>query len=207
MGNELWDRHRDRLDVLVLPLLWIADLSASPGHDCALPVHGVRSEESLPNDLNGFRFESGLFKERATRSRTKVLLLNTYDDRYLYRALQAGASGFLLKSMPTEELLGAIRIAARGEALIAPSVTRRLVRKLAAGIAPPTQAPGLERLTTREHEILLWLGKGAANAEIAQALHISDKTVKSHVSRILAKLCLRDRMQAVVYVYQNGLAE
>jgi DNA-binding NarL/FixJ family response regulator len=140
------------------------------------------------------------------QSRTRILLLTTYDDEtYLYRALQAGASGFLLKSMPTEELLGAIRVAARGDALIDPSVTRRLVSRLAASLAPRPEPSDLERLTARENEILLELGRGHSNAEIAATLYVGEQTVKTHVSRILAKLGLRDRVQAVVYVYENDL--
>ena len=142
----------------------------------------------------------------ARSSSTKVLLLTTYDDdSYLYRALQAGVSGFLLKSMPTEELLGAIRVAARGDALIDPSVTRRLIISLAAGLAPAPEAPELERLTAREQEILVELARGRSNAEIAAVLFVGEQTVKTHVSRVLAKLGLRDRVQAVVYVYEHGL--
>ena len=143
----------------------------------------------------------------AGRSSTRILLLTTYDDdAYLYRALQAGASGFLLKSMPTEELLGAIRVAARGDALIDPSVTRRLVARLAAGLAPTAEPPELQRLTAREQEILLEMARGRSNAEIASVLFIGEQTVKTHVSRVLSKLDLRDRVQAVVYVYEHGLA-
>ncbi|WBQ04387.1 response regulator [Kribbella sp. CA-293567] len=139
-------------------------------------------------------------------SPTRILLLTTYDDEsYLYRALQAGASGFLLKSMPTEELLGAIRIAARGDALIDPSVTRRLIARIAAELAPVPEPPEVDRLTAREREILLELGRGRSNAEIAAALYVGDQTVKTHVSRVLAKLGLRDRVQAVVYVHEHNL--
>ena len=144
---------------------------------------------------------------------TAVILLTTYDDdSHLYRALQAGVSGFCLKGMPAEEVLGAIRIAARGDALIDPSVTRRLARRFAAGLdpAPPrgptsTPPPRLDTLTAREHEVLLQLGRGLSNAEIAQACFIGEETVKTHVSRILAKLNLRDRVQAVVLVHEHGL--
>lgn len=139
-------------------------------------------------------------------SPTKILLLTTYDDdAYLYRALQAGASGFLLKSMPTEELLGAIRVAARGDALIDPSVTQRLVARFAAGLAPTPAPPELLRLTAREREILLELARGRSNVEIGAVLFIGEQTVKTHVSRVLAKLELRDRVQAVVYVYEHDL--
>ncbi|AGL16452.1 response regulator transcription factor [Actinoplanes sp. N902-109] len=138
----------------------------------------------------------------------RVLLLTTFDDdSYIYRALHAGASGFCLKSMPTEELLGAIRVAARGDALIDPSVTRRLVTRFAAGMAPaPAPATGeLDRLTTREREILLEVARGHSNAEIATRLYVGEQTVKTHVSHVLAKLGLRDRVQAVIYAYENAL--
>lgn len=144
---------------------------------------------------------------------TRIILLTTYDDEsHLYRALQAGVSGFCLKGMPAEEVLGAIRIAARGDALIDPSVTRRLARRFAAGIDPTprpgptsTPPPRLTTLTAREHEVLLQMGRGLSNAEIARACFIGEETVKTHVSRILAKLNLRDRVQAVVLVHEHGL--
>ncbi|MFI5845045.1 response regulator [Catenuloplanes sp. NPDC051500] len=139
----------------------------------------------------------------------KIVLLTTYDeDGYVYRALQAGASGFCLKSMPTDELLGAIRVAARGDALIDPSVTRRLVSRFSAGLAPPTSsAPpaDLARLTVREREILLEIARGRSNAEIAGRLYVGEQTVKTHVSHVLTKLGLRDRIQAVIYAYEHGL--
>jgi DNA-binding NarL/FixJ family response regulator len=141
---------------------------------------------------------------------TRVLVLTTFDtDEYVYRALAAGASGFLLKSLPPEELVAAIRIAARGDALIDPSVTHRLVARFAAGIAPrntpAVRAPGLDRLTTRENEVLLLVAAGYSNTEIGARLYVADETVKTHVSRILAKLNLRDRVQAVVYAHRHGL--
>jgi DNA-binding NarL/FixJ family response regulator len=141
---------------------------------------------------------------------TRVLMLTTFDiDEYVYRALAAGASGFLLKSLPPEELVAAIRVAARGDALIDPSVTRRLVARFAASIAPSQQQaarpPGLDRLTARENEVLLLVAAGYSNAEIGARLYVGDETVKTHVSRILAKLDLRDRVHAVVYAHRNGL--
>ncbi|HEX7309096.1 response regulator transcription factor [Lentzea sp.] len=138
----------------------------------------------------------------------KVVLLTTYDDdSYIYRVLRAGASGFCLKSMPTEELFGAIRVAARGDALIDPAVTRRLVTRFATGLAPrPARAAeGLDRLTAREREILLELARGFSNAEIAARLFVGEQTVKTHVSNVLAKLYLRDRIQAVIYAHENDL--
>jgi DNA-binding NarL/FixJ family response regulator len=137
---------------------------------------------------------------------TKVLVLTTFDnDDYVYRALQAGASGFLLKSMPTAELVTAVRIAARGDALIDPSVTQRLAGRFARGIAPREEPAELARLTAREREVLLLLADGNANAEIAGLLHVGEETVKTHISRMLAKLGLRDRVQAVAYAHVNGL--
>jgi DNA-binding NarL/FixJ family response regulator len=141
----------------------------------------------------------------------RVLMLTTYDtDEYVYRALAAGASGFLLKSLPPEELLAAVRIAARGDAIIDPSVTRRLAARFAAAVAPAedpeTAAPGLDRLTAREREVFRLVVAGHSNAEIGARLFVGDETVKTHVSRILAKLQLRDRVHAVLYAYRYGLA-
>ncbi|MFI9385772.1 response regulator [Kutzneria sp. NPDC052558] len=142
----------------------------------------------------------------APGNRTKVIVLTTYDhDEYVYRALRAGASGFLLKSLPPEELITAVRVAARGDALIDPSVTHRLIGRFATAVAPPPEPPELAQLTPREREVLLLVAKAHSNAEIAVQLHVGDETVKTHVSRILAKLGLRDRVHAVVYAHLNGL--
>ncbi|MEV5839838.1 response regulator transcription factor [Nocardia sp. NPDC052112] len=137
---------------------------------------------------------------------TRVLVLTTYDsDANLYRALRAGASGFLLKSLPAEELVAAIRIAARGDALIDPSMTRRLMSRFAGTLAAPDTPPEVEQLTAREREVLLLLADARSNAEIAAALGVGEETVKTHVSRILAKLGVRDRIHAVVYAHKHGL--
>jgi DNA-binding NarL/FixJ family response regulator len=142
----------------------------------------------------------------APGNETKVLVLTTYDsDEYVYRALRAGASGFLLKSLPPEELVSAMRVAARGDALIDPSVTRRLVASFATGIEPVSRSPEVDRLTSREREVLMLLADACSNAEIAEQLNIGEETVKTHVSRVLAKLGLRDRVHAVVFAYRNGL--
>lgn len=139
---------------------------------------------------------------------TKVLLLTTYDhDAYVHRALSAGASGFLLKSLPPEELIAAVRVAARGDALIDPSVTRRLIARLADSLAPSPAPAGLDHLTAREREVLLLLAQAHNNAEIAARLGIGDETVKTHVSRILTKLDLRDRVHAVAYAHLHGLVK
>jgi DNA-binding NarL/FixJ family response regulator len=142
---------------------------------------------------------------------TRILMLTTYDsDEYVYRALTAGVSGFLLKSLPPEEMVSAIRVAARGDAVVDPSVTRRLAARFATALAPaardPDVAPGIDRLTVREREVLLLVAAGNTNAEIGARLYVGDETVKTHVSRILAKLGLRDRVHAALYAYRHGLA-
>lgn len=142
--------------------------------------------------------------ERLAASR--VLVLTTFDlDRYVYDALRAGASGFLLKDTAPQQLLDAIRVVANGEALIAPSITRRLISEFVARPNPSDAAHLLEALTERERDVLAEIGRGYNNAEIAQHLHISPLTAKTHVSRILAKLDLRDRSQLVVTAYETGL--
>jgi DNA-binding NarL/FixJ family response regulator len=143
------------------------------------------------------------------RVHSRVLMLTTFDhDEYVYEALRAGASGFLLKSAPPRELAGAIRIVAAGEALLAPEITRRMiedyVRRPRPGTSPP---PGLATLTSRELEVLGLIAKGLSNAEIGAALFLSEPTIKTHVTRILAKLRLRDRVQAVVLAYESGLIQ
>jgi DNA-binding NarL/FixJ family response regulator len=137
----------------------------------------------------------------------RVLILTTFDlDEYVFDALRAGASGFALKSRPVEELLAAIRTVADGEALLAPSVTRRLIAHFTGGSRPPTRAPaGLAELTEREQEVLALIARGLSNAELAATLHVSLPTAKTHVSRILTKLGARDRTQLVVLAYESGL--
>jgi len=136
-------------------------------------------------------------------SSAAVLILTTFDlDEYVYEAMKGGASGFLLKDVDPPDLVHAVRVVARGDALLAPSVTRRLVERY---VRRPTSPPELEQLTTREHEVLLLLGRGRSNTEIAGELFLSEATVKTHVTRILRKLGLRDRAQAVVLAYEAGL--
>ena len=136
----------------------------------------------------------------------RVLVLTTFDlDEYVYAALRAGASGFLLKDAPEEQLAAAIRVAADGGALFSPSVTRRLIERFALLDSESAAPPRLDGLTTREVEVLRLLARGLSNAEIAAELVVSDHTVKTHVARILAKLDLRDRTQAVVAAYESGL--
>jgi DNA-binding NarL/FixJ family response regulator len=141
----------------------------------------------------------------ATSSR--VLILTTFDsDEYVYEALRAGASGFLLKDAPAEQLITAVHCAASGDALIDPAVTRRLVTRFARALQPSTGTPErLAQLTARELDILRLIARGRNNAEIAGDLVIEESTVKTHVGRILAKLALRDRVQAVILAYESGL--
>jgi len=137
----------------------------------------------------------------------RVIVLTTFDlDEYVYAALRAGASGFLLKDTLAPDLLSAIRVVARGEAVVAPSVTRRLLDRYVTREAEPT-LPGaaLDALTGREREVLSLIARGLSNSEIAARLHLSEGTVKTHVSRVLTKLGLRDRVQAVVHAYECGL--
>lgn len=144
-------------------------------------------------------------REIVAAGTAKVLLLTTFDrDDYLFEGLAAGASGFLLKNTSPEELADAIRTVGRGYALLAPEVTRRVIER---STATPTPAPdrALEQLTPRELEVLTLVGKGLSNAEIAQQLVLGESTVKTHLSSVLAKLQLRDRVQAVVRAYESGL--
>jgi len=135
----------------------------------------------------------------------RVLILTTFDlDEYVYDALRAGASGFLLKDRPSEELVAAVRVVATGEALLAPSVTRRLIEEFAKR-SPVSSDASLRELTDRERDVLVLMAKGMSNAEIARSLFVAETTVKTHVGRVLHKLGLRDRAQAVVLAYESGL--
>jgi DNA-binding NarL/FixJ family response regulator len=144
----------------------------------------------------------------AAGAEARVLILTTFDlDEYVFEALRAGASGFLLKDVQPAQLVDAVRVVARGEALLAPAVTRRLLDRFARTLpgAPEEPPPGLATLTEREREVLGLLAQGCSNAELAERLYLSETTVKTHVSSILRKLGLRDRVQAVVLAYQTGL--
>jgi DNA-binding NarL/FixJ family response regulator len=141
------------------------------------------------------------------RTSTRVVILTTFDlDEYVYDALRAGASGFLLKDAPPQQMVAAVAAAAAGDALIAPAVTRRLLAEFVRR-PRPGRDPALAGLTEREREVLVRLGRGLSNGEIAAEMYLGEATVKTHVSNVLGKLGLRDRTQAVVYAYETGLVQ
>jgi DNA-binding NarL/FixJ family response regulator len=160
----------------------------------------------MPN-VDGIEATTTISRE----TRAKVLVLTTFDlDEYVYDALRAGASGFLLKDMRRSELVEAVRVVAAGEALLAPTVTRRLIADVVGRTRPasapaPRTDPRLAALTTRETDTLRQVARGLSNAEIAAELYVTEHTVKTHVSHVLTKLGLRDRVQAVVLAYESGL--
>jgi DNA-binding NarL/FixJ family response regulator len=157
--------------------------------------------------MDGLEATRQILAGRSDDSRPRVLVITTFDlDEYVYEALRAGASGFLLKDAPSDQLVHAVRVVAAGDALLAPSVTRRLI----ADFARQRRSDGpsrssLDHLTPREAEILRLVAQGLSNAEISEALVIAEQTTKTHVGRILSKLGLRDRAQAVVLAYESGL--
>jgi DNA-binding NarL/FixJ family response regulator len=137
---------------------------------------------------------------------TRVLMLTTFDlDEYVYDALRAGASGFLLKDAPPDQLAAGVRMVSRGDALLAPTITRRLIEEFAASRTPPHTVPGFGELSPRELEVFRLLATGKSNAEIAAELIVAETTVKTHITRILTKLGVRDRVQAIVLAYETGL--
>jgi DNA-binding NarL/FixJ family response regulator len=155
--------------------------------------------------VDGLEATRRLLGPSGSRHPTKVIILTTFDrEDYLFEALQAGASGFLLKNASPEHLIDSVRVVARGDALLSPEVTRRVIARFSASTAPvaPRRPP---ELTDREFEVLSLLATGASNAEIAEALVLGETTVKTHVSRVLSKLGLRDRTHAVVYAYEHGI--
>ena len=149
----------------------------------------------------------GIHATREVAGIARVVILTTFElDEYVFDALAAGASAFLLKAAPPEDLVRAIRVVAEGEALLAPSVTRRLIEEFAKRPAPTARkAKNLDALTERERDVLREVARGLTNAEIAQRLHVSETTVKTHVAHLLDKLDLRDRVQAVILAYESGL--
>jgi len=163
----------------------------------------VLMDVRMPN-LNGLdatrRINAGVHPPR-------IVILTTFDlDEYVYEALRAGACGFLLKDAPADELVRAVRVAVAGDALLAPSVTRRLIARFSGRDKAPIPA-GLEELTDREREVLHLVARGLSNTEIATSLFLAETTVKTHVAHLLDKLGLRDRVQAVVLAYESGLVE
>jgi len=157
-------------------------------------------------ELNGLEATRRLLSDG---DEMRVLILTTFDlDEYVYEAMKSGASGFLLKDVPPERLADAVRVVAAGDALLAPAITRRLIEGFVRRPAPTTRAPTeLSALTDRELDVLKLVARGLSNAEIASSLFVSEATVKTHVTHILAKLRLRDRVQAVVLAYESGLIQ
>jgi DNA-binding NarL/FixJ family response regulator len=182
-GAEALEQVRaQRPDVVVMDI-------RMPGMDGLEATHRITSDPAL--------------------DRTRVLVLTTFElDEYVFGALDAGASGFLLKGGEPADLIHAIRVIAAGEALLAPSVTRTLIETHLSRSSGPARRPhaGIEELTAREHEVLVLVARGLTNAEIAETLHLSPLTAKTHVSRILLKLGARDRVQLVVIAYETGIA-
>jgi len=183
---------------------------ASTGEEAIAEIQRLRPDIVLMDvrmpEMDGIEATRRLLSNGATE--TKVVMLTTFDmDEYVYEALRAGASGFLLKDVPPEQLVEGIRSVGSGEALLAPSITRRVIEEFVR--RPPesvrTRPPELAELTGRELEVLRQVARGLSNGEIAKELFVSETTVKTHVSHILMKLRLRDRVQAVVFAYESGV--
>jgi DNA-binding NarL/FixJ family response regulator len=182
---------------------------AANGSDAVDAVEGLRPDVVLM-DIR-MPIMDGLEATRILKACNidlRVLVLTTFDpDEYVYKALKAGASGFVLKDIPPNDLLAAVRVVAKGEGLLAPSITQRVIAQFAERPSPPEASQELERLTDREAEVLRLMAKGLSNSEIAEQLFLSPTTIKSHVASVLAKLSLRDRVQAVVFAYENGIVQ
>jgi DNA-binding NarL/FixJ family response regulator len=181
---------------------------AANGEQAAASARQLRPDVVLMDiqmpDGDGLEATRRITSDPALHSR--VVILTTFErDDYVFEALQAGASGFLIKNAPPEELLHAVRVVADGDALLAPSVTRRIIEQFARPRANPELGARLESLTHRELEVLQRLASGRSNAELAAELFVTEGTIKTHVSSLLAKLGLRDRVQAVVLAYESGL--
>jgi DNA-binding NarL/FixJ family response regulator len=157
-------------------------------------------------DIDGLEATRRIVEGADSDDSIAVLMLTTFDlNEYVYEALRAGASGFLLKDVLPEDLVAAVRVVAAGDGLIAPTITKRLIEQFARSAPPTTPPRGLDELTPREVEVLTLVARGLSNGEIADELVISDATVKTHVKRVLSKLGARDRVQAVVAAYEAGL--
>jgi DNA-binding NarL/FixJ family response regulator len=184
-----------------------ADGETALGQVAALRPDVVLMDIRMPR-MDGVEATRRIVEARGGEGPPRVLVLTTYDlDEYVVEALRAGASGFLLKDTPAESLVEAVRVVAAGVAVVAPSVTRRLLDRFARHL-PTAQAPPVEavaELTERERDVLLLVARGMSNAEIARTLVVGETTVKTHVSNVLTKLGLRDRVQAVVHAYESGL--
>ena len=184
---------------------------ATDGHEALALAHRLRPDVILMDirmpGVDGLEATRCVLADPALAA-TRVLILTTFDlDGYVYDALRAGASGFMLKDAPPERLADAIRTVAAGDALLAPSITRRLIEGFLRRTPIHAEAPGLQELTPRELEVLELIATGQSNAEISARLVVTEATVKTHVAHIFAKLSLRDRAQAVVYAYETGLVE
>jgi DNA-binding NarL/FixJ family response regulator len=185
---------------------------AADGREAIEQVRALRPEVVLMDirmpELDGLEAARRILENAREDEAPRILMLTTFDlDEYVYEALRAGASGFLLKDTPPEQLVAAIHVVANGEALLSPSITRRVISEFVKGNGPKPQAqfPRLDDLTAREQEVLTLIARGLSNAEIAKSLYVSETTVKTHVARILMKLGLRDRVQAVVLAYEAGV--
>ena len=186
---------------------------AANGREAVDQVRALRPDVVLMDirmpELDGLEATRRIIDDAGDES-PKILMLTTFDlDEYVYEALRAGASGFLLKDTPPEQLVTAIEVVAQGDALLSPSVTRRVISEFVKGTGPKPDAqfPRLQELTARELEVLALISRGLSNAEIAAELFVSATTVKTHVARILMKLGLRDRVQAVVFAYEAGVVQ
>jgi DNA-binding NarL/FixJ family response regulator len=184
---------------------------AANGEDAVTAAHRLRPDIVLMDIrmpvLDGIEATKRIV---SAQPGTRVLILTTFGlDIYVYDALRAGASGFMLKDAPPEEIVAAVRIVASGDALLAPAVTRAVIEEFARQrpAAPPAPPPALAELTPREREVLGLLARGLSNPEICERLVITEATAKTHVARILQKLALRDRVQAVIYAYETGLVQ
>ncbi len=194
--------HEDDIEVVAEAGTGLEAIGAAQVHQPDIILMDIRMPE-----LDGLEATARILAEGKDNAR--IIILTTFDpDEYVYKALQAGASGFVLKDIPPEELVVAVRTVAAGGAMLAPTITRRLIGRFATQLgAEKDFTERLDRLTSREHEVLQSLASGKSNVEIADTLFIGAATVKSHVSSVLSKLELRDRAQAVVFAYECGLAK
>ena len=194
--------HETDIDVVAEAGDGIEAIAAAREHQPDIVLMDIRMPE-----LDGLEATAQILAQGETQ--TRIIILTTFDpDEYVYKALHAGASGFVLKDIPPEDLVSAVRTVAAGGALLAPSITRRLIGRFATHLGNDSElARRLELRTAREREVLQALASGMSNVEIAEALFIGAATVKTHVSSLLSKLALRDRAQAVVFAYECGLAK